>query len=133
MCFFLLLIFSTILIYILYRLSLWATPKILMNKFSSIIKQMKALKYYKQNPLLINGLFSHLLWECIIKVVISSNHFEKIQISFYSGSLVTIENFVLERTKDTAPKLFMTHTERGNSRESCTNFASVNFIKKDIW
>ena len=78
MCFFLLLIFSTILIYILYRLSLWATPKILMNKFSSIIKQMKALKYYKQNPLLINGLFSHLLWECIIKVVISSNHFEKI-------------------------------------------------------
>ena len=124
-------IFALILIYVLYRLFLRTKPKILMNnesKISSIVNKMKTLKYYKPTPWLINGLF-HTFWGMYYKGRHNFKPFRE-NIDFADGGQVTIEHFVLETTKDTAPILFMIHTGGGSSRESCTNFAAVNFMEK---
>ena len=128
---FLQIIFALILIYILYRLFLRTKPKIFMNsgsKISSIVNKMKTLKCYKPTPWLINGIF-HTFWGMQYK---GHNNFKPFRenIDFPDGGQVTIEHFVLESTKDTAPILFIVHTAGGGSRESCTNFAAINFMKK---
>jgi len=124
-------IFSLILIYILYRLFFWTKTKIFMNKeskISSIVNKMKTLKYYKPTPWLINGLFQT-YWGMFYK---GHKNFKPLRedIDFPDGGQVTIEHFVLETTKETAPILFMIHTAGGSSRESCTNYAANNFMKK---
>ena len=124
-------IFSLILIYILYRLFLRTKPKIFMNKeskISSIVNKMKTLKYYKPTPWLINGLFQT-LWGMHYKGRKNYKPFRE-DIDFADGGQVTIEHFVLDSTKETAPILFIIHTMGGGSREPCTNWAASNFMKK---
>jgi len=131
MAIFLQIIFSFILIYILYRLLLRTKPKIFMNnesKISSIVNKMKTLKSYKPTPWLINGIF-HTYWGMVYKGHFNFKPFRE-NIDFPDGGQATIEHFVLETTKEAAPILFMVHTAGGGSRESCTNFAANNFMKK---
>ena len=131
MAIFLQIIFSLLLIYILYRLFLTTKPKIYMNnesKISSLVSQMKTLKCYKPTPWLINGLFQT-LWGMHYK---GRKNYKPLRedIDFSDGGQVTIEHFVLESTKETAPILFIIHTMGGGSREPCTNWAAYNFMKK---
>jgi predicted alpha/beta-fold hydrolase len=131
MAVFLQIIFSLILIYILYRLFFWTKPKIFMNKeskISSIVNKMKTLKYYKPTPWLINGLFQT-LWGMHFKGIIKYQPIRE-DINFEDGGQVTIEHFVLDNLKETAPILFIIHTIGGGSREPCTNWAANNFMKK---
>ena len=131
MVIFLQIIFALLLIYILYRLFLVTKPKIFMNKeskISSIVNKMKTLKYYKPTPWLVNGIL-HTYWGMFYKGHKILKTFRE-DIDFEDGGQVTIEHFVLETTKDTAPILFMLHTAGGSSRESCTNFAAINFMNK---
>ena len=128
---FLQIIFSLILIYILYRLFLRTKPKIFMNKeskISSIVNKMKTLKYYKPTPWLINGII-HTLWGMHYK---GRKNIKAIKedIDFEDGGQVTIEHFVLDTIKDTAPILFIIHTMGGGSREPCTSWAAYKFMKK---
>ena len=128
---FLQIIIALILIYILYRLFLRIKPEILMNKeskISSIVNKMKTLKYYKPTPWLINGFFQT-YWGMFYKGHKNFKPFRE-DIDFEDGGQVTIEHFVLETTKDTAPILFMIHTAGGGSREPCTNFAAMKFMKQ---
>jgi predicted alpha/beta-fold hydrolase len=124
-------IFSLILVYILYRLLLKTKPKIYMNtegKIAPLVAKMKTLKSYKPTPWLINGLL-HTLWGMHYK---GRKNYKPVRedIDFSDGGQVTIEHFVLETTKDTAPILFIIHTMGGGSREPCTNWAAYNFMKK---
>ena len=131
MAIFLQIILALILIYILYRLFLRTKPKIFMNKeskISSIVNKMKTLKYYKPTPWLINGLFQT-LWGMHYKGRKNYKPFRE-DIDFADGGQVTIEHFVLDSTKETAPILFIIHTMGGGSREPCTNWAAMNFMKK---
>ena len=124
-------IFSILLIYILYRLFLRTKPKIFMNnesKISSFVSQMKTLKSYKPTPWLINGLF-HTLWGMHYKGRTNIKPIKE-DIDFEDGGQVTIEQFVSETTKETAPILFIIHTMGGGSREPCTNWCANNFMKK---
>jgi len=98
------------------------------SKISSIVNKMKTLKYYKPTPWLINGFFQT-YWGMFYKGHKNFKPFRE-DIDFEDGGQVTIEHFVLETTKDTAPILFMLHTAGGSSRESCTNFAAINFMNK---
>ena len=128
---FLQIIFSLMLIYILYRLFLRTKPKIFMNKeskISSIVNKMKTLKYYKPTPWLINGII-HTLWGMHYK---GRKNIKAIKedIDFEDGGQVTIEHFVLDTIKDTAPILFIIHTMGGGSREPCTSWAAYKFMKK---
>ena len=128
---FLQILFSLLLIYILYRLFLRTKPKIFMNnesKVSSLVNQMKTLKCYKPTPWLINGLF-HTLWGMHYKGR-KNIKATKEDIDFEDGGQVTIEQFALETIKDTAPILFIIHTMGGGSREPCTSWAAYNFMKK---
>jgi predicted alpha/beta-fold hydrolase len=98
------------------------------SKISSIVNKMKTLKYYKPTPWLINGFFQT-YWGMFYK---GHKNFKPIRedIDFPDGGQVTIEYFVLETTKETAPILFIVHTAGGGSREPCTNYATMNFMKK---
>ena len=98
------------------------------SKISSLVKQMKTLKYYKPTPWLINGVL-HTLWGMHYK---GRKNLKAIKedIDFEDGGQVTIEEFVLETTKEDAPILFIIHTMGGGSREPCTNWAAYNFMKK---
>ena len=128
---FLQIIFALLLIYILYRLFLVTKPKIFMNKeskISSIVNKMKTLKYYKPTPWLVNGIL-YTYWGMFYRGHKILKTFQE-DIDFEDGGQVTIEHFVLETTKVTAPILFMIHTAGGSSRESCTNFAAINFMNK---
>jgi len=128
---FLQIILALILIYILYRLFLRSKPKIFMNKESKIcpiVNKMKTLKYYKPTPWLINGIL-HTLWGMHFKGIIKFQPIRE-DIDFDDGGQVTIEHFVLENLKETAPILFIVHTIGGGSREPCTNWAAINFMKK---
>jgi predicted alpha/beta-fold hydrolase len=51
-------------------------------------------------------------------------------IDFEDGGQVTIEHFVLEKTPDEAPILFIIHTMGGGSREPCISWAAYNFMNK---
>ena len=131
MAIFIQIILACILIYILYRLFLRIKPEIYMNKeskISSIVNKMKTLKYYKPTPWLINGFFQT-YWGMFYK---GHKNFKPLRedIDFPDGGQVTIEHFVLETTKETAPILFIIHTAGGGSREPCTNYAAMNFMKK---
>ena len=124
-------IFSLVLIYIIYRITHKITPEIFMNKESSISKivnQMKSLKYYKPTPWLING-HIHTIWGMKFK---GRTNFKpkKEDINFEDGGQVTIEYFVLEKTQDSAPILFIIHTMGGGSREPCTNWSAYNFMNQ---
>lgn len=124
-------IFSLLLIYIIYRLTRKIKPEIFMSKDSSISKivsQMKSLKLYKPTPWLING-HIHTIWGMRFK---GRTNFkpQKEEINFLDGGQVIIEHFVLEKTPDDAPLLFIIHTMGGGSREPCTNWMAYNFMKK---
>lgn len=51
-------------------------------------------------------------------------------IDFEDHGQVTIEHFVLDKTPDNAPILFIIHTMGGGSREPCTSWAAFNFMNK---
>ena len=124
-------IISLIIIYSIYRLTLKIKPKIFMNKdskISKIISQMSSLKYYKPTPWLING-HIHTIWGMKFK---GKSNFQpkKEEINFKDGGQVIIEHFVLEKTLEDAPILFIIHTMGGGSREPCTNWAAFNFMNK---
>jgi predicted alpha/beta-fold hydrolase len=51
-------------------------------------------------------------------------------INFEDNGQVTIEHFVLDKTPDNAPILFIIHTMGGGSREPCTSWAAYNFMNK---
>ena len=124
-------IFTIILIYIIYRIALKIKPEIYMNKDSSIAKivsQMKSLKYYKPTPWLINR-HLHTIWGMKFKGRINYKPIRE-DIDFEDGGQVTIEHFVLEKTPDNAPILFVIHTIGGGSREPCTFWAAYNFMNK---
>lgn len=124
-------LFTILLIYIIYRLTLKIKPEIFMNKEGSIAKivsQMKTLKYYKPTPWLLNGDI-HTIWGMRFKGRTQYKP-KREDINFSDGGQVTIEHFVLEKTPDTAPILFIIHTMGGGSREPCTNWAAYNFMNK---
>ena len=110
-------ILSALLIYIIYRVTLKIKPEIFMNKDSSISKivsQMKSLKFYKPTPWLING-HIHTIWGMKLKGRINYKP-EREDINFDDGGQVTIEHFVLDKTPDNAPILFIIHTMGGGSK-----------------
>jgi predicted alpha/beta-fold hydrolase len=124
-------IVSALLIYIIYRVTLKIKPEIFMNKESSISKivsQMKTLKFYKPTPWLINGHF-HTVWGMKYRGKANYKPFRE-DINFEDNGQVTIEHFVLDKTPDNAPILFIIHTMGGGSREPCTSWAAYNFMNK---
>ena len=131
MSIFILIFFSVLLIYIVYRITRKIKPEIFMYKdsdISKIVSQMKSLKSYKPTPWLING-HIHTIWGMKFKG--RTNYKPKREdINFEDGGQVTIEHFVLENTPDNAPIIFIIHTMGGGSREPCTSWASYNFMKK---
>jgi predicted alpha/beta-fold hydrolase len=124
-------ILTILLIFIIYRIPLKTKPEIFMNKDSSISKivsQMKTLKYYKPTPWLIGG-DMHTMWGMAFK---GKKIYKAIRedIDFEDGGQVTIEHFVLDKTPNEAPILFIIHTMGGGSREPCTGWAAYNFMNK---
>ena len=124
-------IFSVLLIYIIYRITLKIKPEIFMNKNSSIAKivsKMKTLKYYKPTPWLING-HIHTIWGMKFKG--KTNYKPKREdIDFEDGGQVTIEYFENEKLSEKSPILFIIHTMGGGSREPCTSWAAFDFMNK---
>ena len=124
-------LFSILLIYIIYRITRKIKPEIFMSKdspISKIVSQMKSLKLYKPTPWLING---HIQTIWGMKFKGRTNYKPKREdIDFEDGGQVTIEHFVLEKTPEDAPLLFIIHTMGGGSREPCTNWAAYNFMNK---
>ena len=124
-------LFSLLLIYILHRLTLKIKPEIFMFKesqISHIISKMKTLNFYKPTPWLING-HIHTIWGMKFKGKKNYSP-KKEEINFKDGGQVIIEHFVLEKTPEDAPILFIIHTMGGGSREPCTNWAAFNFMNK---
>ena len=124
-------ILSALLIYIIYRVTLKIKPEIFMNKnsfISKIVSQMKTLKYYKPTPWLINGHFNT-MWGMRFRGKANYKPFRE-DIDFEDNGQVTIEHFVLDKTPDNAPILFIIHTMGGGSREPCTSWAAFNFMNK---
>ena len=131
MAFIIPIIFSILLVFIIYRITLKIKPEIFMNKdsnISKIVSQMKTLKCYKPTPWLIGG-DMHTVWGMRFKGRTKYQP-KREDIDFEDGGQVTIEHFVLEKTPDEAPILFIIHTMGGGSRESCTSWAAYNFMNK---
>ena len=124
-------ILTILLIFIIYRITLKIKPEIFMNKdsnISKIISQMKTLKYYKPTPWLIGG-DMHTMWGMAFKGK-KIYKAKREDIDFEDGGQVTIEHFVLDKTPNEAPILFIVHTMGGGSREPCTGWAAYNFMNK---
>ena len=127
-----LLLFSLIL-FIIYRLTIKYTPKIIFNQEGSmtqIINKMSSLKKpYKPLPWFFN---CHIMTLYGLRLRGRSSYKPiREDVIFKDGGQVTIDHFVDEKLlRDDSPIIFMLHTMGGSSRESCTNFMATFLMKK---
>lgn len=126
------LLFSLIL-FIIYRLTIKYTPKIIFNQEGSmtqILNKMSSLKKpYKPLPWFFN---CHIMTLYGLRFRGRSSHKPiRENVIFKDGGQVTIDHFVDEKLlSDDSPIIFMLHTMGGSSRESCTNFMATFLMKK---
>ena len=127
----LLLIFITFIVFCIYRLTVKYTPRLLYNKdgeMAKILTKMYSVKKpYKPTPWLCN---KHLQTIYGLRLRGRSSYKpQREDIFFQDGGQTTIEYFMKENLPDDAPILYIVHTLGGGSRESCTNFMAMLFMK----
>lgn len=127
------LLFISFVIYFFYRLRLKYIPKLIFNKdgeMSKILQKMATSKKpYNPTPWLFNN---HLQTIYGLRLRGRSSYKpEKEDIIFKDGGTSTIEYFVKENLPSEAPILYIIHTLGGGSRESCTNFMAMYFMKNN--
>ena len=124
-------IFISLVIFCVYRITLKYSPKLIFNEegeMSKIISKMNITKKpFKPTPWLFN---KHLQTIFGLRLRGRTKYKpEKEDIFFKDGGQVTIEYFVKENLTEEAPIVFIIHTLGGGSRESCTNFMANYFMK----
>ena len=128
----LLIIFSFLILFILYRITLKYKPKLIFNEsgeMPKIITKMASLKKpYKPLPWFFNP-HLHTLFGLRLRGRSSYKPIKE-DIIFKDGGQVTIEYFVNETIlSEDSPIAFLVHTMGGGSRESCTNFMATFLMK----
>ena len=127
----LLIIFITFVVFCIYRLTVKYTPRVIYNKdgeMAKILTKMNsAKKPYKPTPWLFN---KHLQTIYGLRLRGRSSYKpQREDVFFQDGGQTTIEYFMKENLPDDAPILYIVHTLGGGSRESCTNFMAMHFMK----
>ena len=127
------LIFIPLIIFFIYRSSLKYIPKLIYNKdgeISKVLEKMKSPKKpYNPTPWLFN---KHLQTIYGLRLRGRSSYKpEREDVFFEDGGQSTIEYFTKENLSSEAPILYIVHTLGGGSRESCTNFMAIYFMKND--
>ena len=104
-------------------------PKLIYNRNGEISKIIMNMdnKPYKPTPWLFNN---HLQTIYGLRLRGKSSYKPKKEdVFFKDGGQVTIEYFVKENLSIEAPIVYIVHTLGGGSRESCTNFMAMHFMK----
>ena len=129
----LLIIFISIILFFLYRITLKIKPKLIMNEdgeMPKILSKMSTLKKpYRPLPWLFNR---HLQTLFGLRLRGRSSYKPiREDVPFSDGGQVTIEHFVDEqKLTNSSPIVFIIHTMGGSSRESCTNFMATFLMKQ---
>ncbi len=125
----LLIILISVVFFFIYRLILKHNPKLIYNRNGEISKIIMNMgnKPYKPTPWLFNN---HLQTMYGLRLRGKSSYKPKKEdVFFKDGGQVTIEYFVKEDLSKEAPIVYIVHTLGGGSRESCTNFMAMHFMK----
>ena len=125
------LIFIFLILFCIYRLTIKYTPKLIFNKDGEMAKILNKMtspkKPYKPTPWLFN---KHLQTIYGLRLRGRSSYKpEREDVFFQDGGQATIEYFMKENLPDESPIAYMVHTLGGGSRESCTNFMAMYFMK----
>jgi predicted alpha/beta-fold hydrolase len=125
------LIFITIIAFCIYRITLKYTPRLIYNENGEmakiLTKMISTKKPYRPTPWLFN---KHLQTIYGLRLRGRSSYKpQREDVFFQDGGQTTIEYFMKDNLPDDAPIVYIIHTLGGGSRESCTNFMAMHFMK----